>query len=96
MKKILGALALALVVSSSSAVCFAAEPVCLSQDSLFVQSLAQPAQQPDQPSLTGTPLPAVQAGSCINLHCGKDSDCWPHCGGEFGSYCSSNHWCTPY
>lgn len=99
MKKCLGVLALVLVVSSISAVSFAADTSCLPQnaaDAAFVQSLAQQPQGQAVPSLVEAPPSPRPAGSCINLNCWKDSDCWPHCGGEFGSYCSTNHWCTPY
>jgi hypothetical protein len=96
MKKYLGILALALVVSSVSAVGFAADTSCAQENGAFLTSLAQPAQEPTLPFLAEVPPPALPAGSCINLNCWRDSDCWPHCGGEFGSYCSSTHWCTPY
>ena len=96
MKKCLGVLALVLVVSSISAVSFAADPSCLPQDAAFVKSLAQQPQDQALPFLAEAPPAPRPAGSCINLNCWKDSDCWPHCGGEFGSYCSANHWCVPY
>lgn len=99
MRKYLGVAALVLVVSSISAVGFAADTSCAPQSGTFLASLAQPAQpaqEPALPFLAEAPPPARPAGSCINLNCWRDSDCWPHCGGEFGSYCSSTHWCTPY
>lgn len=95
MKKYLGVLALALVVSSIPAVSFAADSSCTQQDA-FLVSLAQQEQEPTLPFLADAPPPVLPAGSCINLNCWRDSDCWPHCGGEFGSYCSSTHWCVPY
>lgn len=94
MKRYLGVLALALVFSSISAVSFAADTSRVQQDATFLKSLAQQTQAPDLPALA--PLKAVPAGSCINLHCEQDSSCWPHCGGEGASYCSSNHRCVPY
>lgn len=99
MRKAVWVLALALMVSLP-AVSFAADIPCAQQqaqqDDTFLQSLAQPAQEPTPPALAeATPKP-LPAGSCIRLNCWYDSDCWPHCGGEFGSYCSANHWCTPY
>ena len=99
MRKVVWALALALVVSSLPAVSFAADIPCdqqAQQEDTFLNSLAQQVQEPAAPALAeATPKP-LPAGSCINLNCWRDSDCWPHCGGEFGSYCSANHWCTPY
>jgi hypothetical protein len=96
MRKVLWGLALALVVSSVPAVSFAADATCAQQQDAFLASLDQPVQQPAAPALDDAPPPALPAGSCINLHCEQDSNCWPHCGGPYGSYCSTNHWCTPY
>lgn len=96
MRKVLCGLALALAVSAIPAVSFAAEPSCVQQQDTFLASLAQPEQAPASPVLPDAPPAARPAGSCINLHCGQSSDCWPHCGGPNGSYCSTNHWCVVY
>lgn len=99
MRKAVWVLALALMVAIP-AVSSAADIPCAQQqaqqDDAFLQSLAQPVQEPALPALAeATPKPLPAAG-CIRLNCWKDSDCWPHCGGEFAVYCSANHWCTPY
>lgn len=96
MKKRLWLVVLALMVSSISTVGFAADTSCVQQDDAFVKSLAQQPQEQALPLLADAPPPVRPAGSCINLNCWRDSDCWPHCGGEFGSYCSATHWCVPY
>lgn len=98
MRKAVWVLALALMVAIP-AVSIAADIPCAQQqaqqDDTFLRSLAQPAQEPASPALfEGTPEPLPAAG-CIRLHCGQDSDCWPHCGGQFNSYCANN-WCMPY
>lgn len=96
MKKCLWVVALALVVSSVPAGLFAADPSIAQQDQVFLKNLAQQAQEPVTPGLSEAPVKALPAGSCINLNCWRDSDCWPHCGGEGASFCSANHWCVPY
>jgi hypothetical protein len=96
MRKVLWGFALTLAVAALPAVSFAADATCAPQQETFLASLAQPAQQPAPPALAEIPPPAKPAGSCINLHCTQDSNCWPHCGGPNASYCSSTHWCTPY
>lgn len=95
MKKYLWGVALTLVISSISAGNLAADPSLTQQDQAFLNSLAQQVA-PASPDLT--PPKPLPAGSCINLHCGQDSDCWPHCGGEGNSYCSNTfiRKCVPY
>ena len=95
MKRYLGVLALALVFSSISAVGFAADLSRAQQDDTFLKGLAEQAQAPISSPVLAPPK-AISAGSCIRLHCEQDSSCWPHCGGEGQSYCSSNNWCIPY
>lgn len=95
MKRYLGVLALALVFSSISTVGFAADISRAQQDDTFLKGLAEQAQAPiSSPALA--PPKALPAAGCIRLNCAHDWQCWPHCGGEGASYCSSNNWCIPY
>lgn len=94
MKKYLRVLALALVAASISAASYAADLSRAQQDDTFLKSLAQQTQEPALPALA--PPKALPAAGCIRLNCEHDWQCWPHCGGEGASYCSSNHWCIPY
>lgn len=98
MKKVLWVLALVLVSASIPSAGFAADISNAQQDDAFLSRLAEQAQEPASPALTEAPLQALRAGSCINLHCGQDSDCWPHCGGEGASYCAYGAYrrCVPY
>lgn len=100
MRKYLWVVALALVVSSISAESFAADSSLAQQDQAFLNSLAQQDQEPQKPvspARVEAPPPALPA-ACINLHCGQDSDCWPHCGGVGASYCAHSfpRRCVPY